>query len=237
MGEMSDDFEVSTDTATSRRAERYPRPFLRTTPGDSWRNTEQHEYIHYVAHPHRCFCGESENAEVHQRFKRAAARFTQHPYLYDGTTSANCSTCGLRKQSPCHVNVDKPPTTGDRGKDNRVSPITEAEELMNTNQSPDVMEKAALRLATLAQEIREHDEREPQGDEPVITWNHTFENGTTAIEPRVFTYVAVKLDGGWYVTGDKQAGCAHTWRDFLSRDWAKEITTGDFLICTEWTHA
>src|SRR5688500_5082570 len=40
--------------------------------------------------------------------------------------------------------------------------------------SPEDMEAAALRLATLAQEIRAFLELEPQGEEPVISWKHQF---------------------------------------------------------------
>lgn len=111
--------------------------------------------------------------------------------------------------------------------------IAEVERMMNgIHQNPDDMDKAALRLATLAQEIRTHDEREPQGEEPTITWKHTFsEDGPE------YTYVAVKLGDRWHVTGAHQAGTTYVWRDFLSRDWAKPLTEGNFLICTEWTQA
>lgn len=107
--------------------------------------------------------------------------------------------------------------------------------------TPDDMEAAALRLATLAQEIRSFDELEPSGDEPVITWKHSFEpmnpvpfHGQPSAG-KEYTYVAVKLGERWYVTGSHQAGKTFSWRDFLSLDWAKELTTGDFLLVTEWT--
>lgn len=100
------------------------------------------------------------------------------------------------------------------------------------------MERAALRLATLAEEIRKHDEREPQGEEPVITWKHTFGADFARDLPgQTYTYVAVKLGDRWYVTGNKQAGQSFEWRDFLDKDWAKEVADGEFLICTEWTPA
>jgi hypothetical protein len=119
------------------------------------------------------------------------------------------------------------------GKSTEVKNATqEVEALMNVNQNPADMEKAALRLATLAQEIREHDEREPQGDEPVITWKHTFTEGGDE-----YTYVAVKLGDRWYVTGNQQSGTNYAWRDFMDRDWAKPVAAGDFLICSEWTPA
>lgn len=98
--------------------------------------------------------------------------------------------------------------------------------------NPDDMEAAALRLATLAQEIRQFIELEPTGDEPVITWKHRFGSAESDLD---YTYVAVKLGTRWYVTGDKQVGKTFSWRDFLSLDWAKSLTTGDFLLVTEWT--
>lgn len=124
-------------------------------------------------------------------------------------------------------------TASDSGKSIEVSTvIKEANAMSNINQNPDDMEKAALRLATLAQEIREHDEREPQGDEPVMTWKKTFDD-----EHPEYTYVAVKLGGRWHVTGNQHSGRSYVWRDFLGQNWASPVAAGDFLICTEWTPA
>lgn len=105
--------------------------------------------------------------------------------------------------------------------------------------NPDDMEAAALRLATLAQEIRSFDELEPSGEEPVISWTNEYQGQT-------YTFVAFKANkegeerpttghGKWYVTGPVFGGRAYEWRDFLSADFTKGLRENGFHLVTEWT--
>ncbi len=107
------------------------------------------------------------------------------------------------------------------------------------NSNPDDMEKAALRLAALAQEIRNFDELEPEGEEPVISWTNEYQGQT-------YTFVAFKANseepdrpfsgaGKWFVTGPKFGGRAYDWRDFLDAEFTKGLREDGFLLVSGWT--
>lgn len=107
------------------------------------------------------------------------------------------------------------------------------------NQTPEQLEQVAQEMLVRAQKQRDTLALEPEGDEPVITWKHTFRSQTggygTNYKTREFTYVAVRLGATWYVTG-ANAGVRLTWVELCSKKFAEELTTGDFHLCTEWTY-
>lgn len=117
--------------------------------------------------------------------------------------------------------------------------VKEANAMSTINGNPDDMEKAALRLATLAQEIRDFDALEPDGEEPVISWTNEYQGQT-------YTFVAFKANkegeerpttghAKWFVTGPVFGGRAYEWRDFLEADFTKGLRENGFHLVTEWT--
>lgn len=126
----------------------------------------------------------------------------------------------------CYVNIDEY--------------LNGVQEGGNTVDTIKALEAEADALMVRLAEAREFASREPQGEEPVITWKHTFNDqpggSGTNYDRKEYTYVAVKLSGGWYVTGQRHGSAAFSWELLGRQPWAKALKTGDFHLCTEWTY-
>jgi hypothetical protein len=116
--------------------------------------------------------------------------------------------------------------------------VKEANAMSTIDANPDDMEKAALRLATLAQEIRDWDDKEPEGIEPVISWENQYEG-------QVYSFVAFKANAKrpnspqsgadkWFVTGPRFGGRSYDWREFLDLDFTKGMRDNGFHVVSEW---
>lgn len=113
--------------------------------------------------------------------------------------------------------------------------------MLTSNATPDQLEQAALNLAAQAQAIRTFDATEPTGEEPTISFTHTYNDqpggyGTNR-DRKAYTFVGFKCNGEggtdqWYLTGPKAQGRGYTWRELGATFPA--IATGEFLVVTKW---
>lgn len=86
-------------------------------------------------------------------------------------------------------------------------------------------EKEALRDAALS---REPSDTDPD-TKPVIYWDENFGRA----DGPVYTYVAVKTNGKWYVSG--REGVGRTWEEMVDKYHA--IRHGEFWMAAKWVHA
>jgi hypothetical protein len=104
--------------------------------------------------------------------------------------------------------------------------------MLGSNATADQLEKAALNLAAQAQAIREFDATEPQGDEPTISFRHSYPHSYNADgSVKEYTFVAVKAgDDKWYLTGRATRG--YSWRE-LGAEY-RAVAEGRFWVATGW---
>ena len=81
------------------------------------------------------------------------------------------------------------------------------------------LEAAADRMMVRAERLRLADSREPEADDSVIAWEHTYAKygvgpGDTT-EDKTYSFVAVKAEGKWYLTGKHTAPLS--WRELHTR--------------------
>lgn len=103
------------------------------------------------------------------------------------------------------------------------------------SENPEDLEAAAAHAMARAAELRAIDEREPDGEEPTISWTHPGE-----LEPdTLLTYVAFKANNGrWYETAHKSVPRGgKTWRELVAQPHARALREGTFLIVGEWVQA
>lgn len=108
----------------------------------------------------------------------------------------------------------------------------ETDMMGDLNATAEQLEQAALNLAAKAQAIREFDAREPEGDEPVISWRQSYGGSPPyRSDTREYTYVAIKAENGlWYLTGRNTK--PYTWRELGAGFQA--VAEGRFWLCTGW---
>jgi len=129
-------------------------------------------------------------------------------------TRAHIETQARTDTEPCTVSTNT--ANNDKGAD------------MLTGQDPDNIEATAVRLMAEANAIREFDAREPDGEEPTISWTSSPDG------ERQYTYVAFKTGAGLWYTTDTRSGGGMTWRELGSKRIAEALRTGTFLVATAW---
>lgn len=118
-------------------------------------------------------------------------------------------------------------------------PKREESKMFATN--PDDLEAAAYKALAEAEAVRKFDTTEPQGDEPTISFTHTYGDqpggSGTNRDYKAYTYVGFKAtgEGGtdrWYITGVRGDRIGYSWRELGAKFPA--IATGEFLTVAKW---